>query len=325
MSGAPRTRWRKRLDELSVVVVLVLLVCLLLPLQRAWAPGSGALAWLLDLGTHWQPYFAGAWVLTCVTGAMRRLRWLWALPLALLPLFTASRKAEHAVGPANLIVAAANVKDDNYDPSDLLAWLRRRPVNLLVLTELTPAFAQELHRRDYGNFRYRALHPLISPPGIGVVSDRPLHNVRILSDNLGALRLEADIVVARERVHFVAIHPKPPNAIRKHAARDRLLRTLAASSRIPTIVAGDVNATPWSSAFLGPHSDQLARATRMAPTWPTPLRGLVGVAIDHVLVSPHFAVVEADRGPHIGSDHYPVRAALLLRVASVHRISERSP
>ena len=34
--------------------------------------------------------------------------------------------------------------------------------------------------------------------------------------------------------------------------------------------------------------------------------GILGISIDHILVSPHFAVVKTERGPDIGSDHLPV-------------------
>lgn len=288
---------------------------LLLPLQRAWMPGSGPLAWALDLFSHWQPWYAAAWLSACLLGASGRRRWLIGLPLALLPWATGSRMAPRAEGPADLIVAAANVSLDNHDPEPLLAWLQRHPANLVVLSELSPTYAEALQHQAPARLPFRALHPLVSPPGIGMLSDRPLRNVRMVPDELGALRLEADIALDGTDLHVVAIHPKPPWSTRKHAARDGLVRRLAIAARdTPTIVAGDVNATPWSSALLGAHGRALSRITGgQAPTYPTEGGGIVGVPIDHILVSPHFARVHAERGPNIGSDHLPVRGALRLR------------
>ena len=286
---------------------------LLLPLQRAWAPGSGPLAWALDLFSNWQPWFAVAWMSACLLGASHNRRWLFGLPLVLLPLLTSSRMASRMEGPSDIVVAIANVNIRNSDPRALLAWLDQRPANIVVLSELSPAYAEALQSLLPKHLHHQAFHPLISPPGIGLLSDRPLENVRIVPDGLGALRLEADIKVKDVDVRFVAIHPKPPLATRKHVARDKLIRDLADSTRgMPTIVAGDANATPWSSALLGRHSNDLARTTGLLPTYPTEGGGILGISIDHILVSPHFAVVKTERGPDIGSDHLPVRGELQL-------------
>jgi endonuclease/exonuclease/phosphatase (EEP) superfamily protein YafD len=76
---------------------------------------------------------------------------------------------------------------------------------------------------------------------------------------------------------------------------------------MPLIVAGDLNATPWSSAFAVAARHGLDRASGLAPTWP---RRHVGIPIDHVLADTHWRRGEAQRGPDIGSDHLPVRVAL---------------
>lgn len=305
-----RQRWWPRL---APWIATPALLGLLLPLQRAWIPGSGPLAWALDLFSNWQPWYAAAWLCACLLGASGNRRWLLGLPLVLLPFVTSSRMAPRMDGPADIVVAVANVNIRNSNPSALLAWLEQRPANLVVLSELSPAYAETLQSQIPEHLRYHALHPLISPPGIGLLSDRPLHNVRVVPDGLGALRLEADIKVNDVDVRFIAIHPKPPLATRKHVARDKLIRNLSDATRgMPTIVAGDANATPWSSALLGPHSRDLARITGLAPTYPTEGGGILGVSIDHVLVSPHFAMVQTERGPDIGSDHLPVRGELRL-------------
>jgi len=290
------------------------LSALLLPLQRAWMPGQGSLGWALDLFAHWQPLYALAWLLACALGALRDRRWLLGLPLLALPWFTASPVAPRADGPPTLVITVTNVNIRQRDPTALLGWLDRQPANIVVLTELSPDYAEALARQGYGGFPHRALHPLASPPGLGILSDRPLYDVRVVPDRLGALRMEAGVDIGGRRIRFVAAHPKPPMATRKYRARDGLLRELAASAaREPMIVAGDLNATPWSSALLGADLHPLTRATSWAPTYPSEGRGLFGIGIDHVLVSSGFVQTGAERGPDIGSDHLPVRAGLRWR------------
>lgn len=287
---------------------------LLLPLQRAWFPGSGPLAWALDLFAHWQPVYAVAWMMACLLGALNSRRWLLGLPLVLLPWLSASPKAVEMHGPPDFVVSVANVNIRQRDPEALLAWLERHPANVVVLTELSPDYADALKARHYGGFRYQAFHPLVSPPGLGLLSDRPLRNVRLIPDRLGAFRMEADLDIEGRAVRFVALHPKPPMATRKYTERDRLLRTLSVTAGSqPMIIAGDINATPWSSALLGAHATQLARITGWAPTYPSEGGGVFGIGIDHVLVSPQFAGTDAERGPDVGSDHLPVRVGLRWR------------
>jgi endonuclease/exonuclease/phosphatase (EEP) superfamily protein YafD len=290
------------------------LLGLLLPLQRAWMPGDGSIGWALDLFAHWQPIYALTWMIACLLGALRDKRWLLGLPLMALPWFTASPVAPHSDESPDLVVAVANVNIRQRDPDALLTWLQEKPANVVVLTELSPDYAAELATRKYGGFAHHALHPLVSPPGLGVLSDRPLSNMRVLADGLGALRMEADLDLDGRSVRFVAAHPKPPMATRKYLARDRLLRDLAmdAATR-PTVVAGDLNATPWSSALLGTDMHPLTRVSGWAPTYPSEGKGVFGIGIDHVLVSPGFERTGAERGPDIGSDHLPVRAGLRWR------------
>lgn len=73
------------------------------------------------------------------------------------------------------------------------------------------------------------------------------------------------------------------------------------------LLAGDLSATPWSSALIGTERAGLSRATGLSPTWSS---RHIGIPIDHVLASRHWRRSAYTRGPDIGSDHLPVRVAL---------------
>lgn len=307
--AAPRWLPRRFLQWTAVIA----LAGLLLPLQRANFPGDDGLAWALDLFAHWQPWYALAWAASCSLLAISRRRWLWGLPLALLPCLTASQTAAGSQLPSELTLVVANVNIRQHDPHRLLQWLRSHPANIVVLTELSPAYAQQLTAVGNGGFRHAALHPSESPPGLGILSDRPLHRPSLHADALGAFYLETWIDLQGRAVRLLAVHPKPPMAVRKFRARDRLLRGLGQSPAQPTIIAGDLNATPWSSALYTAQQHQLRRITGSAPTYPSEGAGLIGIGIDHVLVSPQLLGSFHQRGPDIGSDHLPVRAGLRWR------------
>ena len=79
------------------------------------------------------------------------------------------------------------------------------------------------------------------------------------------------------------------------------------------ILSGDFNSTPWS--FSRRREDGmfgLERRTRALFTWPAD-RGPAGMGlpfallpIDHVYAGPGWRTVRVERGPLLGSDHYPV-------------------
>jgi endonuclease/exonuclease/phosphatase (EEP) superfamily protein YafD len=81
------------------------------------------------------------------------------------------------------------------------------------------------------------------------------------------------------------------------------------------IIAGDFNSTPWSFALR--RQDRLfgiERRTRALATWPA--RTLRSEApfpflpIDHVYAGKGWRTVSMQRGPRLGSDHYPVIVVL---------------
>lgn len=286
---------------------------LALPLiGRVLSPTANTFTWLLDLAAHWQPLYALGWLALCLLCARRAWRWLLLTPLALLPLFTASSPLARTDGgkPA-LVVAAANVYFGNRDPAPLVAWLRAQPADVVMLSELSPPYAEALATALGGDYRFRILHPKDSAFGIGIVSRLPLQQIALIDDADGIQTLIAEVRIGRQPVRVIAAHPMPPLGPEWHSKRNRLLSTLARQAgRTPTVVAGDLNATPWSSALTGATHDGLFRVTGRLPTWPQWGHGIFGIPIDHVLATTHFTRGESSRGPAIGSDHIPVRATL---------------
>jgi endonuclease/exonuclease/phosphatase (EEP) superfamily protein YafD len=92
---------------------------------------------------------------------------------------------------------------------------------------------------------------------------------------------------------------------------DALAKIIGGLSKDRMIVTGDFNSTPWSFALR--RQDRLfalERRTRALPSWPA--RTLKGKAlfpllpIDHVYAGKGWRTVSIQRGPRLGSDHYPV-------------------
>lgn len=312
-TGAKRPTRFRRLPGLARWLLLPCGLGLAIPLlNRLLPPSASTFAWLIDLAAHWQLLYAPFWLALCLLCALRSRRWLLLAPFALLPLWTASARLPYddGIAPA-LIFVAANVHAGNRDPGPLVAWLRAEPADVVVISELTPEYAEALENRLGDDYRYRELSPRPSPFGIGILSRRPLREAVLIDDADGVQTLIADVDIAGRPARIVAAHPMPPLAPEWHDRRDALLASIAEhADPLPLIVAGDLNATPWSTALIGAGRHGLLRTTGFAPTWPGPGRGAIGIPIDHVLASGHWRRGQASRGPDIGSDHLPVRVAL---------------
>ena len=110
---------------------------------------------------------------------------------------------------------------------------------------------------------------------------------------------------------LVGTHYTWPTHVRNH--RENTDRMLQLSDPLPKgrmIVTGDFNSTPWS--FARGREDArngLERRTKALPSWPTTV-GVPFLPIDHVYAGADLRTVSVERGPNLGSDHYPIVAVL---------------
>lgn len=302
--------WARRVNTLA----LLCLFGLLLPLLSHLLAGvAGTLAWLIDLASHWQWLFLLGLVVFAGLASWRNKRWavlLLALPL---PWLTASAPAPAGDPQAQVFaVASANVHLDSRNTQALATWLAQEKPDLVVLLEVSPAYAHGL--RTLRDYPFQHIVAQDSPFGIAVLSRHPLQQIEVIEDAQGIAHIEAQLQWHGQPVGIIALHPMPPLSPQYHSVRNAKLAALAtqaAASAIPTVLAGDLNATPWSSAYSGLAQLGLRRASGLAATWPAVLQGLLGLPIDHVLVTQHWAVVARQVGPQLGSDHLPVLVRLV--------------
>ncbi|ADU12549.1 endonuclease/exonuclease/phosphatase family protein [Asticcacaulis excentricus] len=215
--------------------------------------------------------------------------------------------ASDAGRPLSLVFS--NVLADNRDYGRVIALAEGEDADLFAAAETSPAWIERLKALS-------ATYPYSYAPeagvfGVALYARQPFTPTlyRLGRYNMSLLRADfGDYVV------YVA-HPMPPaNALLSednHQYIAHLARRVAAETK-PVIVTGDLNATLWSGSM-----EPLMRARMSWPagsglrhTWPTG-RALLGIQIDHVLTkglpAGRLTVLR-----HVGSDHLPVRADLVL-------------
>ena len=318
-----RTGWKRfhrHLDRRARWLAPLCAFGLLTPLISGWLAGSSTTAeWLFDLASHWQWLYLNGLVLASgITSLNDRRHALWLLAVPLL-WFTASDPApdagqEDLAGSQILSVATANVHLGNPDPAPLLRWLAAARPDVVMLNEVSPDYAQKLAALK--GYPYRHFTPRHDPFGLAILSRFPLSQSQTIANEDGIGRIDARLDWNGQPVGLTAWHPMPPISKRDHMQRNQQLQALAQAARAsgrPAIVAGDLNATPWSNAFGRLDQAGLRRASGLAPTWPAAGRGWFGIPIDHVLVTPQWRVADRAIGPDLGSDHLPVMVRLALR------------
>lgn len=302
----------RRLKQLAALCFLGVLS----PLVAAYLPADFLLAnWFVDLLVHWQVlYVVLGWVAAAALAWLhRRSLWLLAAPLYLaLPAWTASPRLSAANSGAVLTVASANVHVDNRNAAEVLAWLRQQNVDVAVLLEVSPDFAQAL--ASSSDYPYRVVEARSDPFGVAVVSRLALTSSQVLMrDGRPYLRIATQ--AGQRSIALYALHPMPPLEPAFRRQRDELLTTVAAQARnqgVPTLLVGDFNASPWASVMRTLSEQGFHRATGLQATWPAVNAPVVGMRLDQLFASPHWRVAGDAVGPRMASDHRPIVVRLTL-------------
>lgn len=219
----------------------------------------------------------------------------------------------------------------------LNAWFRnrdtRRVAHYIAVSQADVVFVQEFdaaRMRELTRALPTGIHAAfvanLDRHGAAVLSRWPIEAARPL--HLAGTSRYAQWALVRWRdkqVQVVAVHlpwPLGPQSTRERDAQLNALAEWMSRSTQPVIVGGDFNQTPWSPRFskavAAAHArDALATHPAMY-TWPTSFP-LLGIQIDHCLISPQWQVARTGRGPRIGSDHFPVELELRLDADAIPR------
>lgn len=303
-----RLQWLLR-DVTLAVIVLSLLGSL-----------SG-LHQLLDLCSHFRAqYFTLLSVLSILLWRCKSPRWATVALFACLhnaaliaPYYLPAKSA--AESPHKLSLISFNVHRSNPRNRDVLEYLQTKRPDVIVLVEVNNRWIRDLSalNKDYP---HRVIAAADDPFGIALYSKFPIRRQELLG--LGT-ELPPSIWVELEindrTIGCLGTHPPPPMSPRMYRLRNAQLSLVAEtvkSARLPAIVAGDLNATPWCTGFqqlIAAGLTDTASGYGLQPTWNSRLP-LMWIPIDHVLTTEEFTALRRNVGPNCGSDHYAVETVL---------------
>lgn len=215
----------------------------------------------------------------------------------------------------------SNVFQDNHNYKSILQLITERSPDIVLLVETDQRWMDEL-KSLWKDYPFRVLQPLDNTYGMMLLSKFEVleHHVRYLVEG-DVPSIKADLKSKDGHVfRLFCLHPKPPVPSESAESTERDAEILivgkeAKRSKIPVIVAGDLNDVAWSyttnlflkvSGLLDPRIGRGFFSTFHAHhalfRWP----------LDHVFCSSHFYLGELRRLRDVGSDHFPIYIEVFL-------------
>jgi endonuclease/exonuclease/phosphatase (EEP) superfamily protein YafD len=286
----------------------------------------GTFHWVLELFSHFKPYYAVVCLL-CALALLLLQAWRWmalALVLALWNGYPVAQVLLQAKAPAvktarQLTVFHFNVGRLHEQPSRVTSYLQRhaKAIDIAVLLEATTDFDTALDEIKE-LYPHQIRHLEDTPFGIVLLSKHPFTMDMISfipTERYPHIEASIKLPDRATTLAFYALHAPPPLSADMAAARnaklDYIAREAAKKSAATPIVVGDFNVTPWSPYFQSFVSASKLRDARNARhfdhTWPVTFdHAYVGLATDHSFAHPSLPLIKRVIGPDLGSDHMPV-------------------
>ena len=210
-------------------------------------------------------------------------------------------------------IMSVNAYKDNKEPQALAQTIHEADPDVLLIMEMTgrlqAALLPVLER-----YSYSLETPVRDGFKICLFSKNPLDDKEISHHGPGDTPLlHAKTHINGKLYQVFSAHPKPALNGAWHREREiyfsEVEKIVAQVNELPVIMMGDFNAVPWEPDFqrflkhTGLQSTIEGYGYHM--TWPV-FFPLLGVPMDHILISRNKKYDDLHIGPYVGSDHYPI-------------------
>lgn len=237
----------------------------------------------------------------------------------------------------SLKILSANLLFSSPETARILDWINEKNPDIITFQEYSevvhPIIAEALRER----YPHSEAIPENSPHGVAFYSRLPFKRIPLPEADHKALKFagrrhdqlaQYEFQINGKPITFFATHPPRPSGPHGYAQRNTeiiLLGRLITDCKTPAIIAGDFNTTPWSPYFHDlikqGHLQSADGGPTMHNTWPArdilrlgrfrpPFQEAFGIPIDFILTTPALTPGNFERGPAVGSDHFPIYAEI---------------
>lgn len=204
-----------------------------------------------------------------------------------------------------------NLRFNHTEPQRVLTMLRDLSPDIVTLAEVSDMWRIEL-RKIATEYPFRLIcDGRRWSGGVAILSRQPFIEPARGCFAEGTLAI-ASVSLDGSAVDVAAMHLYWPWPYEQPDQIDRMRPVLAKLGQT-AILAGDLNAAPWSQAARGVASaGALTPIASVGPTWltwrlPGSLRPLIGLPIDQAFAKGDILVRSAGTLDEVGSDHLPVQ------------------
>lgn len=209
----------------------------------------------------------------------------------------------------------SNVLQDNKVKDRLISLIQARQPHIIVLSETDAQWAKAMEA-IHADYPYRVAEPLDNTYGIMLFSKYELTDTEInyiVEEDVPSIFAKIRLPSGK-LVQLYCLHPTPPVPQENPRSTERdkeilIVGKMAKKSKLPVIVAGDLNDVAWSyttklfqdiSGLLDPRRGRGFYNTFNARHF------FFRYPLDHVFSSAEFHLLEIERLPDINSDHFPM-------------------
>ena len=230
----------------------------------------------------------------------------------------AVKRSEKPRGDNGFRLVISNLLQENEDHDRWHDIIRKADADVIVAVELSSKWDAVLAEK-LKDYPHQTRRPQDNYYGMAVYSRLPFDGepeVKFLvQDDVPSIHADLKLK-GGQTVRLHAIHPRPPEPIRDQnsAPRDAELVLLAKEigenqRTTPTVVCGDLNDVAWSftsqlfqrlSGLLDPRKGRGFYNSFSASS------RVFRFPLDHVFISDEFRLLDLQRLPNVGSDHFPI-------------------
>lgn len=251
-----------------------------------------------------------------VRNRMIVISWVLLLLLTALPMVPLMLVVDHSLDAPNtehVKILQANLwGGQNTNRKAVLANIFNFDPDILVFSEITGQW-KKYFDTELGAYKFRQVEPRFG--GIAVYSKFPLLATKVIYyGEVRRPRIETIVQMKKQQILLIAAHTFIPKFMSIRNGELEEIAEDAAKSKLPVILAGDLNCSPWSYYFAKLERDGHLVDTEpgfgLQCSWPTSVLGRIPtptfIPIDHFLMSEDFNVQRRALGTKDGSDHLPV-------------------
>ncbi len=234
-------------------------------------------------------------------------------------------RSDDPAGHVSIVIS--NVLQKNRDADRLLRAIRSVDPDIVLCVETDDWWREKLDALEETH-PHAVKCPLPNTYGMVLYSRLPLHDTSIdflIQPDIPSIQAKVELR-NREIVWLNCVHPRPPAPGESDESLERDAELLLVGKRVcdaeqPVIVCGDLNDVAWSRT-----TRLFQKTSRLVE--PRKGRGLYNTfharvpifrfPLDHIFHSDSFRLIVMKRLGYVGSDHFPVYAALSYEPAAEH-------